>query len=86
MLLIVGVLPFWEGLRTAPLARRALLGVNAAVVGLLAAALYDPVFTVGIVSGNAMAIAAASFVALTAWKAPPWAVVVAAGIVGFLIL
>ncbi|WP_245426934.1 chromate efflux transporter [Mesorhizobium sp. YM1C-6-2] len=86
MLLIVGVLPFWEGLRMAPLARRALLGVNAAVVGLLAAALYDPVFTVGIVSGNAMAIAAASFVALTAWKAPPWAVVVAAGVAGFLIL
>lgn len=85
-LLILGVLPFWEGLRSAPLARRALLGVNAAVVGLLAAALYDPVFTAGITSGKAMAIAAASFVALAAWKAPPWAVVAAAGIAGFLIL
>jgi chromate transporter len=85
-LLIVGVLPFWEGLVTAPLARRALLGVNAAVVGLLAAALYDPVFTAGITSGRAMAIAAACFVALAAWKAPAWAVVVAAGIAGFLIL
>jgi chromate transporter len=85
-LLILGVLPFWEGLRSAPLARRALLGVNAAVVGLLAAALYDPVFTVGITSGRAMAIAAASFVALAAWKAPPWAVVVAAGVAGFLLL
>jgi chromate transporter len=86
VLLIVGALPFWEGLRSAPLARRALLGVNAAVVGLLAAALYDPVFTAGVTSGRAMAIAAASFVALAAWKAPPWAVVVAAGIAGFLIL
>jgi chromate transporter len=85
-LLILGVLPFWEGLRSAPLARRALLGVNAAVVGLLAAALYDPVFTAGITSGRAMAIAAASFVALAAWKAPPWAVVVAAGVAGFLLL
>jgi chromate transporter len=85
-LLILGVLPFWEGLRSAPLVRRALLGVNAAVVGLLAAALYDPVFTAGVTSGMAMAIAAASFVALAAWKAPPWAVVVAAGVAGFLVL
>ncbi len=85
-LLILGVLPFWEGLRSAPLVRRALLGVNAAVVGLLAAALYDPVFTAGVTSGMAMAIAAASFVALAAWKAPPWAVVVAAGIAGFVVL
>jgi chromate transporter len=86
VLLIVGALPFWEGLRSAPLARRALLGVNAAVVGLLAAALYDPVFTAAVTSGRAMAIAAAAFVALAAWKAPPWAVVVAAGVAGFLIL
>jgi chromate transporter len=86
VLLVLGALPFWESLRSAPLARRALLGVNAAVVGLLAAALYDPVFTAGITSGRAMAIAAASFVALAAWKAPPWAVVVAAGVAGFHIL
>lgn len=85
VLLVLGALP-WEGLRSAPLARRALLGVNAAVVGLLAAALYDPVFTAGVTSGRAMAIAAASFVALAAWKAPPWAVVVAAGVAGFLVL
>ena len=85
-LLVVGALPFWESLRTAPHARRALLGVNAAVVGLLAAALYDPVFTAGITSGKAMAIAAACFVALAAWKLPAWAVVVAAGVAGFLIM
>jgi chromate transporter len=62
-----------------------MLGVNAAVVGLLAAALYDPVFTAGVTSPYTMAIAAASFVALSAWKAPAWAVVLAAGLVGFLL-
>lgn len=82
-LLIVGGLPFWDGLRRAPRARRALAGVGAAVVGLLAAALYDPVFTEGITSPVAMAIAAAAFVALAAWKAPAWAVVLAASLIGF---
>ena len=85
-LLIVGGLPFWETLRGAPAAQRALMGVNAAVVGLLAAALYDPVFTEGITSPAAMAIAAAAFVALAAWGTPAWAVVIAAGLAGFLVL
>jgi len=85
-LLVIGALPFWERLRAAPLARKAMLGVNAAVVGLLAAAFYDPVFTAGITSPLTMAIAAASFVALAAWKAPAWAVVVTAGFAGFALL
>jgi chromate transporter len=85
-LLIVGGLPFWDRLRSAPLAQRALAGVNAAVVGLLSAALYDPVFTEGITSPVAMAVAAAAFVALAAWTAPAWAVVIAAGLIGFLVL
>jgi chromate transporter len=85
-LLIVGGLPFWDLLRSAPLARRALSGVNAAVVGLLAAALYDPVFSAGITSAIAMAIAAAAFVALAAWQLPAWAVVIAAGLAGFVVL
>ncbi|MDI6029507.1 hypothetical protein QBK99_25525 [Corticibacterium sp. UT-5YL-CI-8] len=58
--------------------------MNAAVVGLLAAALYDPIFTEGVTSP--IAIAAASFVALTAWNIPAWAVVVAAGGAGFVAL
>lgn len=82
-LLIVGGLPFWDGMRRAPQAQRALAGIGAAVVGLLAAALYDPVFTEGITSPRAMAVAAAAFVALTAWKAPAWAVVLAASLIGF---
>jgi chromate transporter len=81
-LLILGALPFWDRLRSLASAQRALMGVNAAVVGLLGAALYDPVFTAGIPSSRAMAIAAAAFVALTAWKTPAWAVVIAAGLTG----
>jgi chromate transporter len=84
-LLIMGGLPFWDRLRSAPLARRALAGVNAAVVGLLAAALYDPVFTEGITSPATMAIAAAAFVALAAWRAPAWAVVIGASLTGSLV-
>ena len=85
-LLIIGGLPFWDLLRRAPLAQRALAGVNSAVVGLLAAALYDPVFTEGIASPTAMIIAAASFVALHGWKTPAWAVVILAGLAGLVSL
>lgn len=85
-LLVMGVLPFWDRLRNAPLAQRALAGINAAVVGLLAAALYDPVFTSGVTSATTMSIAAASFIALASWKLPAWAVVIAASLLGFLLL
>lgn len=85
-LLVVGALPFWERLRHAPHAQRALMGVNAGVVGILAAALYTPVFTEGITSIPALAIAAAAFVALTKWSSPPWAVVIAAGLIGLVAL
>lgn len=85
-LLVVGVLPFWEGLRRAPYMQRALMGVNAGVVGLLAAALYTPVFTEGITSTLALVVAAAAFVALTAWKAPAWAVVIVSALAGWVIL
>lgn len=85
-LLMIGALPFWERLSHAPAARAGLSGVNAAVVGLLAAALYDPVFTGGITSDLTLVIAALSFVALAAWRAPAWAVVIAAGAAGFAVL
>jgi chromate transporter len=85
-LLVLGVMPFWEALRRATWARRALAGVNAAVVGLLAAAFYDPVFTDGAPTAAAVAIAIAAFVALRQWQAPPWAVVAAAGAVGAAVL
>ncbi|MBO9578960.1 MAG: chromate transporter [Microbacteriaceae bacterium] len=85
-LLVVGALPFWTRLRESRLARRALMGVNAGVVGILAAALYDPVFTEGVPSVRAFVLAVCAFVALLAWKAPPWAVVIGAGVIGGLVL
>lgn len=85
-LLVIGVLPFWERVRHFSHARRALMGVNAGVVGILAAALYSPVFTLGITSPLTLAIAAAAFVALRMWKAPAWAVVIAAAVLGWLLL
>ena len=80
--LVVGLLPFWDALRARPAAKAALAGVNAAVVGLLAAALYDPVFTRGVTGGATMALALLAFLALHVWKAPPWAVVACAAALG----
>lgn len=85
-LLVIGVLPFWASVRRLTWARRALAGINAGVVGILGAALYLPVFTQGIGSPAALAVAIAAFIALTRWKAPPWAVVIAAGVIGQLAL
>lgn len=85
-LLVLGTLPFWSALRQWALARRILAGINAAVVGLLAAALYDPVFVEGITNAETMALAVAAFVALHVWKAPPLAVVAGAAAVGVLAL
>lgn len=85
-LLVIGALPFWHALRALPWARRVLAGVNAGVVGLLAAALWDPVITDGIRSAPALALAVAAFIALTRWSAPPWAVVIGAGLLGAVVL
>jgi chromate transporter len=76
-LLLVGVLPFWDALRARMGVQSALKGVNAAVVGLLLAALYTPVWTSGIHSSTDFAIGLAAFLALMFWRAPPWLVVVA---------
>ncbi|MGB5733627.1 MAG: chromate efflux transporter [Thiohalocapsa sp.] len=78
-LLVFGILPFWLGLRRNRAARRALAGVNAAVVGLLLAALYDPVFTGAIQSATDMALALVAFALLHLWRIPAWLLVVAAG-------
>ena len=85
-LLIIAGLHFQGHLRRAPPSRRAFAGVNAAVVGLLAAVFLDPILQAGLISPLATAIAAASFVALAAWKAPAWAVVLLAGAAGFILL
>ncbi|WP_442918647.1 chromate efflux transporter [Leucobacter sp. MMO-75] len=85
-LLVLGVLPFWERLRRIVGVRRALMGVNAGVVGLLAAALYDPVFVEGVTGAASFLVAVLSFVALASWKAPAWAVVFAAAALGIVLL
>jgi chromate transporter len=75
-LLVIGPLPFWDGLRAHPKAQSALRGVNAAVVGLLLAALYSPVWTTGITSAGDFALAAMAFLLLFMWQIPPWIVVI----------
>ena len=75
-LLVIGALPFWEDLRQRPSAQAALRGVNAAVVGLLLAALYHPVWTAGIAGPGDFALAVAAFLLLFMWQTPPWLVVV----------
>src|SRR5215471_1893866 len=75
-LLVIGVLPFWEALRRRPMAQAVLRGVNAAVVGLLLAALYQPVWTVGITNAADFALAVAAFLLLFMWQTPPWLVVI----------
>jgi chromate transporter len=84
LLILMAALPYWRGLRAQPRARAAMAGVNAAVVGLLASALYDPVWTSAVKTPADFAVAAAGFAALVAWRAPPLAVVVltaAAGVI-----
>ncbi|HKS87902.1 MAG TPA: chromate efflux transporter [Stellaceae bacterium] len=75
-LFLVGALPFWDGLRGRPAVRAALLGINAAVVGLLLAALYRPVWTSAIFGPADFALAIAAFLLLTLWRTPPWLVVI----------
>jgi chromate transporter len=74
-LLLVGVLPFWIRLRTMATAQSLVQGANAAVVGVLGAALYSPVFVTAVTDPPDLALALAGFVALTAWNVPPWIVV-----------
>ena len=76
-LLVAGALPFWEGLRAHPRMQAALAGINAAVVGLLVAALYQPVWTSAIHTPQDFALALLAGAALMAWKLPPWLVVAA---------
>ncbi len=75
VLLVVGTLPFWARLRTQPVMRAAMQGINAAVVGLLLAALYDPVWTSAVATSADFAFAATAFLLLEMWRLPPWLVV-----------
>jgi chromate transporter len=84
-LLVIGALPFWDDLRRRPGAQSVLRGVNAAVVGLLLAALYRPVWTAGITGPADFALAATALLLLMMWKTPPWLVVFLSAVGGGLI-
>jgi len=81
-LLVLGVLPFWPRLRALPLARRALSGANAGVVGLLLAALYRPVFTGAVATQADFAFALVAFAGLALLRLPAWLIVIASGLAG----
>ena len=82
-LLVVGALPFWERLRRSVRAQAALAGVNAAVVGLLLAALYQPVWTSAILKPQDFGLALVALMALMVWKMPVWLVVIGTGVAGW---
>lgn len=84
-LLLTGVLPFWSALRRRRWTGPLVAGLGAAVVGLLAAALYDPVFVTAVDSGSALALAVVCFVLLVVWRAPAWTVVLIAAAGGMLL-
>jgi chromate transporter len=84
-LLVLGMLPFWDQLRRHPRVQAVLRGVNAAVVGLLLAALYNPVWTAGITGPYDFALAVVAFLLLVMWQVPPLLVVVLSALGGAII-
>jgi chromate transporter len=85
ILVLLGALPFWDALRNKTGAQAMMRGVNAAVVGLLGAALYNPVWTSSVHARGDFAIALTGFVLLTAWRAPPLVVVIVSAVGGVLL-
>jgi chromate transporter len=85
LLLVYGMLPFWDILRSRQSAQAAMRGANAAVVGILGAALYNPVWTSAVLTPRDFALALGGFLLLTVWKAPPWIVVVLLAAAGALL-
>jgi chromate transporter len=82
MLLLLGTLPFWESFRKRARAQAAMRGVNAAVVGVLGAALYNPVWTSSVKTPGDFGLALVGFVLLTVWRVPPLVVVIVGGLGG----
>lgn len=81
-LLVWAALPLWAELRAQPAAQAAMNGINAAVVGILLAALYQPVITSAIRGPIDVALAISAFAALHLWQVPPWAVVIGWAVIG----
>ncbi|MFD1735035.1 chromate transporter [Bacillus salitolerans] len=84
-LLILGTLPFWDSLRQSPKVKGALMGVNAAVVGILISAFYQPIWTSSILTPIDFAFAAILFSMLVYWKLPPWIIVITGAVGGALL-
>jgi len=76
ILILLGTLPFWENFRKRARAQAAMRGINAAVVGVLGAALYNPVWTSSVKTSGDFGVALLGFVLLTVWRVPPLAVVI----------
>jgi chromate transporter len=85
ILVLVGALPFWDAFRTRRATQAMMRGINAAVVGLLAAALYSPVWTSSVATARDASVAVVGFVMLTAWRAPPVLVVAAGAAAGVML-
>lgn len=85
-LLVLGAIPFWARLRKINAARAALLGANAAVVGLIFTALYDPIWQSAIKSNLSFAFALVAFTLLKFWKIPPWLLAALGAALGQLLL
>ncbi|MCC6217619.1 MAG: chromate efflux transporter [Polyangiaceae bacterium] len=81
-LLMGGVLPFWQRLRSRPWIQAGIAGANAAVVGVLLAALYDPIFTQSVAGPRDFVLALVAFGALEHWRAPAWLIVAACAVAG----
>lgn len=84
-LLVLGALPYWDQWRKRPAIRAAMDGVNAVVVGVLLAALYDPIFTSSVHASRDLAVALVAFAMLVFWRLSPLWVVIFAATAGFLI-
>jgi chromate transporter len=82
ILVLIGVLPFWDEFRQRAGAQAVMRGVNAAVVGVLGAALYNPVWTSSVLGPRDFGIALTGFVLLTVWRAPPLVVVAFSALAG----
>lgn len=82
ILILLGTLPFWDSFRKRAGAQAIMRGVNAAVVGLLAAALYNPVWTSSVNGRGDFAVALVAFVLLMVWRAPPLLVVIVSALGG----
>jgi chromate transporter len=86
MLLLIGTLPFWEAFRSRSNVQAAMCGINAAVVGLLGAALYTPVWTSSVRTPADLGVALIGFALLTVWRAPPLLVVIIGALGGMALL